>query len=432
MAGKNRPKRGRGRKVGAGMLAVAAVMAVGFLFTSGTLEINLDNLNRTIIDVSSGMSNIEDVPSIIQDAGETAIEVIPPIEDVPSIIQDAGETAIEVIPQLEYQTATIPEMRQYMLELINVERTSAGLVPVKLGDNPAAQIHAKDMLENCFGGHWGTDGLKPYMRYSLAGGYQYNAENVSGLSYCIKPYENYSVTPPKQDVREAISGFMASPGHRDNMLDPHHRTVNIGIAWDKHNMKIAQHFEHAYIHFDELPSIDNGVLSFSAMARNINLSYDITASISYDPPPHSLTPGQLAHTYCYPYGQTVAAILEPPEPGSFYGDDSYLEESTPCPNPYDMPPETPAPASPEQALKAHEDAKRRSQTATNLTHTVPFLMADRWDQSPIRFDVSVDIGDVLEEHGPGVYTVMIGDFVTGKYILLSVYSIFHGMDYSWP
>ena len=62
-----------------------------------------------------------------------------------------------------------------MLELINDERVSAGLNPVVLGDNAAAQLHAEASLENCFSSHWGIDGLKPYMRYSLAGGYQSNA-----------------------------------------------------------------------------------------------------------------------------------------------------------------------------------------------------------------------------------------------------------------
>ena len=73
-----------------------------------------------------------------------------------------------------------------MLELINAERARAGLNPVILGDNIAAQLHAEAALENCFSSHWGVDGLKPYMRYSLAGGYQSNGENGSGLDYCIK------------------------------------------------------------------------------------------------------------------------------------------------------------------------------------------------------------------------------------------------------
>ena len=71
---------------------------------------------------------------------------------------------------------------QFLLDIINGERMNAGLGPVTLGSNPAAQAHADSMLYNCFSSHWGLDGLKPHMRYSLAGGYQSNVENVSGLS----------------------------------------------------------------------------------------------------------------------------------------------------------------------------------------------------------------------------------------------------------
>ena len=55
------------------------------------------------------------------------------------------------------------EEKRYMLELINTVRTQAGLDPVVLGDNVAAQLHAESSLDNCVGSHWGIDGLKPYM-----------------------------------------------------------------------------------------------------------------------------------------------------------------------------------------------------------------------------------------------------------------------------
>ena len=73
----------------------------------------------------------------------------------------------------------LPE-KELMLRLINEERDGAGLEPVEMGENLAAQLHAESSLANCTSSHWGSDGLKPYMRYSLAGGYQSNAENGHG------------------------------------------------------------------------------------------------------------------------------------------------------------------------------------------------------------------------------------------------------------
>ena len=66
------------------------------------------------------------------------------------------------------------EEKRFMLELINRERRKAGLPEVTLGSNRAAQLHAEAMLADCFSSHWGMDGLKPYMRYTLAGGQQSN------------------------------------------------------------------------------------------------------------------------------------------------------------------------------------------------------------------------------------------------------------------
>ena len=82
------------------------------------------------------------------------------------------------------------EEKDYMLALINSERRKAGVNPVVLGTNNAAQLHAESSLADCVSSHWGTDGLKPYMRYSLAGGYQSNGENGHGLDYCIKSSES--------------------------------------------------------------------------------------------------------------------------------------------------------------------------------------------------------------------------------------------------
>ena len=113
-----------------------------------------------------------------------------------------------------------------MLELINSERTKAGVPPVTLGNNIAAQLHAESSLANCFSGHWGADGLKPYMRYSLAGGYQTNGENGSGSDYCISASDRYrALGNIKAEIREMMEGWMNSPGHRRNILGKWHRKV---------------------------------------------------------------------------------------------------------------------------------------------------------------------------------------------------------------
>ena len=153
------------------------------------------------------------------------------------------------------------EEKEYMLTLINAEREKAGVDPVVLGDNIATQLHADASLENCFFSHWGIDGLKPYMRYSLAGGYQSNGENALGNHYCITALSQspagFRYNPLEgieQEIRQAMEAWMGSPGHRRNILDRWHKRVNIGLAWDRYNIRAYQHFEGDYIQYEELPS----------------------------------------------------------------------------------------------------------------------------------------------------------------------------------
>ena len=108
-----------------------------------------------------------------------------------------------------------------MLDMINDERAKAGLEMVQLGDNNAAQLHVESSLQNCFGSHWGIDGLKPYMRYSLAGGYQTNSENFYGTDYCITQDDGIqSLDPIEEVIHDRMAGWFESPEHRLNILDP--------------------------------------------------------------------------------------------------------------------------------------------------------------------------------------------------------------------
>jgi len=65
-------------------------------------------------------------------------------------------------------TDLIGTYRLFMLDLINQDRSTNGLTAVELGSNTAAQEHAEELFNNGFLGHWGLDGLKPHMRYTMA------------------------------------------------------------------------------------------------------------------------------------------------------------------------------------------------------------------------------------------------------------------------
>ena len=314
-----------------------------------------------------------------------------------------------------------------MLQLINEERVRAGLNPVDLGDNVAAQVHAEASLEECFSSHWGIDGLKPYMRYSLAGGYQSNGENGSGLDYCITASDGYR---PHNSIRGAIketmNGWMDSPGHRDNILNPLHKKVNIGLDWDRYNLMAYQHFEGDYVAYDQMPVIKNGVLSLSGAVKNgakLTASRDLSVQIYYDTSPQPLTRGQVSRTYCYDSGLPIASLREPLSGGWFYDDDAYTTSYKPCPDPYDVPADARAARSHDEAHQIWREAYVASQNPQEQV-IVPWITASAWTVGST-FTVKADLGDLLDRYGPGVYSVMVWGAIGRERAVISEYSIFH-------
>ncbi len=321
------------------------------------------------------------------------------------------------------------EEKLYMLQLINVRREQAGLNPVTLGNNIAAQIHAEAALENCFSSHWGIDGLKPYMRYSLAGGYQSNGENGSGLDYCIRSFQGYRpLSNIRSEIEETMAGWMGSPGHRGNILDPWHRKVNIGIAWDRYNVAMYQHFEGDYVEYDKTPALVDGVLSFSGRTKNgltFSRPRDLGVQVYYDPPPSGLTQGQVSRTYCYDSGLRVAGLREPLTGNAYWPTSSYQETYEPCPSPYDVPADAPAPRSPEEANRVWQEAFDASNMGTVRNIRVPWVTASHWVAKGEQLAVRADIGPVLESHGPGVYSVIVWGKHLGEDVVVSEHSMFY-------
>ena len=323
------------------------------------------------------------------------------------------------------------DLKKSMLDLVNQIRVGEGLEPVELGENAAAQIHAEGALKGCYVSHWDSDGLKPYMRYSLAGGYQSNSENGHGLDYCIKYEDGYrAIESIATEVRQAVDGWMKSPGHRRNMLRPWHRKLNIEIAWDTYNFVAYQHFEGDYVRFEQIPAIQDGTLFLSGellSGSGLSDRKALGVQLYYDPPPHSLTSGQLSRTYCYDNGLHVADISPPPAPGRSYTIDSYETEYWPCPSPYDVPSDAPAAQTYDEAHELWEEAYEASKSVPRYQIVVPYLTTGEWDVTSSIFRVVADVSDVTAQRGPGVYTLVLWADLEDDNAIVGRYSVFYGV-----
>ena len=238
----------------------------------------------------------------------------------------------------EPEVPTLEELRLFALELINRDRQSHGAPPVRLGSNQAAQAHAEDSVRSGYlTGHWTSDGLKPYMLYTQAGGIGVMAENAAGQTRGSERCDDPTVVCGDIDVLSAIEslqwGMMyddahANWGHRDTIVDPIYDTVNIGISFTESHVTYYQHFEYTRLTHETVPSLTGGILRLSLRPE---ASIEIGGiAIYYDPPPTPKRPEDIFRltAYCVGGGFTddceniapLVRVLTPPPPGSYYPD----------------------------------------------------------------------------------------------------------------
>ncbi len=316
----------------------------------------------------------------------------------------------------------------HALTLINQARTDAGLNELPLDDNTAAQSHAENSRDACTRGHWGPDGMKPYMRYTLAGGEQYSSENVFAIDFCPEDLGNYDLETPREQIDFAMDRFLNSPGHRQNILDPNHRKVGIGITYRAPTIWFVQLFVGDYIQYETKPRIDDGILTLSGQTKNgAHVSSDTgTIAIYYDPPLEPLNRGQLSRTYCYSNGLAIAGIRPPPGDGWSYAEDETTIDidSLQCPDPYDIPSDVPPPMSGNDAHNNWQQALDTSRDRATRQLTYPWITALEWTSDSENFSISADIADLLAQHRNGIYTILLWADVNGDRIPISEYSIF--------
>ena len=315
------------------------------------------------------------------------------------------------------------ELRQLVLDLTNDARRVAGLSPVRLGANLAPQEHAEDMAESCFLSHWETNGMKPYMRYSLAGGVQANAENVSGSSFCPADPSSYVQTPLTEEARQAFDGLMDSPGHRANILRPEHRLLHLGLAYRSPNFWLVQQFSGHYAAFAQMPTIEDGELNFDMSTCNgARVSReDLGVQIRHDPLPSPLTPGQLQRTSCVSSGPAIAALRPPLQQRQYYANHDFMLPAGGCLDPYLLDPRLPTAQSYEEAKLLKVPARSGQAGSDELG---VWITADQWDVGDGRVRVAADLSALLRVAGSGVYTILIWGSVGGDEVPIAGYSIF--------
>ena len=115
------------------------------------------------------------------------------------------------------------------LAQVNQARFDAGLAPYRLSGNlsAAAQRHAADVATNGFTNpgdvHQGSDGT-------------HEQERVAGTGYVAwtwtdgTPVVDENMWSGQGTIEDAMTFFLGSPVHRDNILSARYREIGIGVA----------------------------------------------------------------------------------------------------------------------------------------------------------------------------------------------------------
>jgi uncharacterized protein YkwD len=276
-------------------------------------------------------------------------------------------------------TAAQKELMLFMLDLINKDRQENSVGGVELNFNAAAQKHAQDMIDNHYqAAHWGTDGLKPYMRYTQEGGLNFDREN----SCYVEASNKLDV---KQEIQLFEQGMMTDDAasnwsHHDAIISKWQKKVNIGIAYTDNAIALVQDFEGDYLEYYQPPTLTGNDLSLSGRFTLEGVILN-NVTITFDELPQPISASDLSNNpnyHHYSLGPQIGLILPPPPPGQVY-----------------------------------------SSFPTNG------VMASEWDSSqPGKFSIKADISPILSR-GKGVYTLVLVTIVSGSdHYNMTNYSIF--------
>ncbi len=246
------------------------------------------------------------------------------LED-PSIISNALSSNLAHFITKIPGVTTIPsqnqenysQLQQYALTLINQDRAKYGLQSVTLSGEPSGLQHANSMLQYDYFSHWDIYGMKPYMRYTALGGTGAVSENVAYQSASACSLFGCTGTiDPQQSIQAMEYSMMyndstcCNNGHRDNILNPNHNQVSIGIAYNGSAIYFTEDFIDNYINWGNSPGYAQDTVYLNGTLQS---GYTISQiEVSYDPTVQGMSRSQLDNTSDYGYGTAIAGVVQSP------------------------------------------------------------------------------------------------------------------------
>ncbi|MET0711371.1 MAG: CAP domain-containing protein [Jiangellaceae bacterium] len=130
-----------------------------------------------------------------------------------------GATGVSALMPMMCGPVSAPTVQEQVVTLTNQQRAAAGLAPLSVDVSlaNAAQAHANDQATYDTMSHSGSDGSNAGTRIQRTG---YPLQNWG---------ENVAVD--FATAQQVVAAWMASPGHRANILSGNFTQIGIGIAF---------------------------------------------------------------------------------------------------------------------------------------------------------------------------------------------------------
>lgn len=206
---------------------------------------------------------------------------------LPSLIR--AQTLIE---RGRFTDEQLPLAREQLLKMVNHERAGAGLNQLQLDDlaGQVANRHARDMATGGFLNHFGSDGLKPYHRYGLAGGTDAVQENCSAAE-SIESVSPLRVLNDLHDMHQSmIDEVPPQDGHRKTILFPYHTHVGFGIALQNRSLRLDELYLARYLQLDPFSSKAKPKSTVILTGRHLTSNHFLFGvDVCFEPLPGSLT-----------------------------------------------------------------------------------------------------------------------------------------------
>lgn len=281
------------------------------------LLIQTKNAKKARVGIGSFVSDFEQIERLVRN--ETSSELVRIQIDTPKkcLAKEFSSRDTPLVPFQENSIGllSISQARDYVLLLINAERTKNHLKPLKIDStaNLAAQKHCNEMATLGYFSHWNVSGKKPWERYNEVGGVHNVGENLALMGVLPKG-ELFSTKNIYTLHNDFMNELPPEDGHKQQILRPEHTNVGIGLSYSKNKsgrsfLYLVQEFIDIYGEYQPVDKIINRGKPFEIRGKFFPGVKFEQISIDWEPKPRKIAPSLLKNTGSYSEGIDLVSTI---------------------------------------------------------------------------------------------------------------------------